>query len=138
MKNSVPLKKIAANIHTLVAGVEHESPGDAAFQCAPPYAQHGLDHEHEDGALETEEQRGDHRNRAERGIDQRQRQHDHGTWNDEQQAGAETADRSVHQPAQIDRELLRLRSGQRDPYKKGLTNSKMTAPTVEATIPLTS
>ena len=75
-------------------------------------ADHRLQHDREHGGLEPEEQRDDHRHVAPGGIDVAQRHDGDDAGHDEQAAGHDAAERAVHQPADIGRELLRLRARQ--------------------------
>ena len=75
---------------------------------APADAQHRLEHDREHRGLEAEEQRGDQRQVAERGIEPAQRHDREHAGQHEQRAGDEAALGLVQQPADVDRELLRL------------------------------
>src|SRR5262245_39156656 len=71
-----------------------------------------LDHDGEDSRLEAEEQRDDDRDVAPAGIDVAQRHDGDDAGNDEEPAGDDAAERAMYQPADIGRELLRLRARQ--------------------------
>jgi hypothetical protein len=71
-------------------------------------ADHGLDHDRQNGRLEAEEQRRDHGHVAPGGVHVAQRHDGDDAGNDEQHAGHDAAERAMHQPADIGRELLRL------------------------------
>ena len=73
--------------------------------------QHRLDDNGEDGRLEAEEQPGDNADVAPDHVNPAERhQRDHARHH-EQNARDQAAERAVHQPADIDRKLLRLGSG---------------------------
>jgi hypothetical protein len=103
-------------------------PGHTALERTPSDAQHGLDHQQKHGALQAEEQSRDHRDCAELGVDERQRQHDDCARDDEQQSGDETADGSMHEPAEIDCELLGLRSWQKVAEIQGVQKPSVADP----------
>src|SRR5262245_47247029 len=68
------------------------------------------DREH--GRLEAEEQRDDDRDIAPAGVHVAQRHDGNDARTDEKPAGDDAAERAMHQPADIGRELLRLRARQ--------------------------
>jgi hypothetical protein len=74
--------------------------------------EHRLEHDRQHRGLETKEQRDDHRHLAIAGVDVAERHDGDDAGDDEQHAGHDAAERAVHQPADIGRELLRLRAGQ--------------------------
>ena len=78
----------------------------------PADAEHGLQHDGEHRRLEAEERRGHQRDIAERRIDVAQPHDGHDAGHHEQPARHQAAERAMHQPADIGRELLRLRAGQ--------------------------
>ena len=79
---------------------------------APADPQHRLDHDHQHGGLQAEEQALDDGDLAEQHVDPAQRHDGEQARQHEQRAGDQAALGLVHQPADIDRELLRLGAGQ--------------------------
>ena len=79
---------------------------------APADPQDPPDHHHQDRGLDAEERRPDQRQIGVAGVQRRQPQHDQRTRQHEQHARDHAAADAVHQPADIDRELLRLRPRQ--------------------------
>ena len=69
-------------------------------------------HQHQDRAFQAEERRRHRRHAAQPGIQHGQRQHDRSPRQHEQQPGRQPAPHAVHQPAQIRRQLHRLRTRQ--------------------------
>ena len=79
---------------------------------APADPQHGLDHDHQHGGLQAEEQPLHDRDLAEQHVDPAQRHDGEQARQHEQRAGQQPALGLVHQPADVGRELLRLGAGQ--------------------------
>ena len=75
-------------------------------------AQQRLDHDHQHGGLDAEQRAVDQRNAAPERIEQAQAQHHERARQHEQDAGHEPAAHAMQQPADIGRELLRLRPRQ--------------------------
>ena len=71
-----------------------------------------LQHDRENRGLEPEKQRRNRRHVAVAGIDVAERHDGDEAGEDEEDAGHDAAERAVHQPADIGRELLRLGPGQ--------------------------
>ena len=74
--------------------------------------QHRLDHDHQHGGLQAEEQALHDGDLAEQHVDPAERHDGEQAGQHEQRAGEQAAFGLVHQPADIDRELLRLGAGQ--------------------------
>ena len=87
--------------------------GKPRLQGAAADAQHGLDDDGEHGRLETEKQAGDKAHIAPDDVDPAERHEGDDARHDEQNAGGQAAARLVHEPADIDGELLRLRPRQK-------------------------
>jgi hypothetical protein len=101
--------------------VEHEDRDEgggreADHQRVPERAaadpQHGLEHDCQHRGLEPEEQRRDHADLAEGGIEPAQRHDRDHARQHEQRAGDQSALGPVQEPADVDHQLLRLRPGQ--------------------------
>ncbi len=71
-------------------------------------ANQGFDHDRENSRFEAEEQRDDDRDVAPAGVHVAERHDGNDAGNDEKPAGDDAAERAMHQPADIGRELLRL------------------------------
>ena len=99
-------KKIA--MKAMAASADH----DPVAQRALADADHGLDHDRQHRGLQPEEQRLDEPDLAERGIDIAQAHDGDDAGENEQAAGHDAAGGTMQQPADIGRELLRLRSRQ--------------------------
>ena len=93
-------------------GRRRHGPGQRTAQGAPAHPQQRLDHQHQHGAFETEEQRRHQRHLAQRRVDRRERQHHRGARQDEEQPGRHAAAHAMHEPAEIGGELHRLRARQ--------------------------
>jgi hypothetical protein len=91
-------------------------------------AHHGLDHDGENGRLQSEEQRRHEADIAERGVDVAQRHDGDDAGHDEQAAGDDPAARAVHQPADVGRKLLRLRTRQQHAIVQGMQKSVLGNP----------
>ena len=91
------------------SGNRHHGPVLQRARADPP---DGMQHDGQHRGLEAEEQPCDETDIAEGGIDPAQAQDRQETRQDEQRAGNEAALGAVQQPADIDRQLLRLRPRQ--------------------------
>ena len=89
-----------------------QGPRDAALQRSPPDPQDGLHDEHQDRALQAEEQGVDDRHLAGQRVEQGQPEHDDGAGQDEDDTRREAALHAVQQPAEVGGELLRFGSRQ--------------------------
>ena len=83
-----------------------------ALERAPADPDHRLDDDRQHGGLQAEEGRGDEADLPPQRVDDAERHQGDDAGQDEQAAGHEAAARAVHQPADIDGELLGLGSGQ--------------------------
>ncbi len=79
------------------------------FQGALADADQRLDHDDKDRGLDAEQRAVDHRDAAAERVEQAQAQHHQRARQDEQNARGEPAADAMQQPADIGRELLRLR-----------------------------
>ena len=86
--------------------------GKPGLQSAAADTQHGLDNHGEHGSFEAEEQAGDDADIAPDDVNPTERHKRNDARHDEQNASDQTAARLVHEPANIDGELLRFRSRQ--------------------------
>ena len=93
-------------------GGGRQCPHGVVLQGAPADAQHGLDHDHQHGGLQAEEQALHHRDLAEQHVDPAERHDREQARQHEQRAGQQPALGLVHQPADVGRELLGLGAGQ--------------------------
>ena len=91
-------------------------------------AQHRLDHDDEDGGLQPEEQAFDDRELAQQHVDPGQRHDGDQAGQHEQRAGEQPALGLVHQPADIDGELLRLGAGQQGAVVERLQEAVLADP----------
>ena len=91
---------------------ERNGAHDVVPERAPPNPQHRLDHDHQHGGLQPEEQALHQRYRAEQHIDPRERHDGEQAGQDKQRPGKQAAPRAMHEPADIDRELLGFGTGQ--------------------------
>jgi hypothetical protein len=101
---------------------------EARLQRAPADAQHRFDHHREDGRLQPEEQRGHDRHRPEAHVDpaqhaqhQRARQHEQRTRHD-------PAPGAMQQPADVHRQLLRLRARQQHAVVERVQEARLADP----------
>ena len=101
-----PKKKIATKASAASATIT------LFFKRALADAHDRFQHDREHRRLQPEEQRRDDPDLAVGGIDVAQRHDGDDAGQDEQHAGHQAAERAVHQPADIGRELLRLRPRQ--------------------------
>ena len=93
-------------------GHDRDGAHDVVAQRPLADAQHGLDHYHQHGGLQPEEQALDQRHLAQQHVDPAERHDGEQARQDEQCAGDQAAPGPVHQPADVDSELLRLGAGQ--------------------------
>jgi hypothetical protein len=84
----------------------------AAFERATADPVHRMQHDRQHRRLQPEEQGGDDRDLAERGVDPAQHHDRDDAGHDEQPAGGNCAGPAVHQPADIGRQLLGLGPGE--------------------------
>ena len=85
---------------------------DAVLQGPPADPHHGLQHHGQHRRLQAEEKGGDKRRITDQGIDDAQAHDRDEPGQDEQQARRQSALQPVHQPADVDRQLLGLGAGQ--------------------------
>jgi hypothetical protein len=91
-------------------GCSGETLHDPVFQCPLADAHDGLDHDGEHCRLEAEEQRRHETHVTEGRVDVAERHDGDDAGQDEQAAGHDPASGTMHQPADIGRKLLRLRT----------------------------
>lgn len=87
-------------------------PVQRTLQSLPRHAQKGFDHDCEHGCLDAQEDRFEGGSRTELGVGQRQRQHYQRTGKYEQEPRNQPAPDAVKPPANVGRQLHRLRAGQ--------------------------
>ena len=109
-------------------GCSGETLHDPVFQCPLADAHDGLDHDGEHCRLEAEEQRRHETGIAERGVDVAQCHDGDDAGHDEQAARHDPAARAMHQPADVGRELLRLRTRQQHAVVQRMKESVLRDP----------
>ena len=87
-----------------------------------------LDHDHQHGGLDAEQRAVDQRDAAAERVEQAQAQHHEGARQHEQDAGGEPAAHAMQQPADIGRELLRLRARQQHAEIERVQETRLVEP----------
>ena len=108
------------------------SRGDDALQVsrehAPSDPQRRLEHEREHGGLDAVEERRYRGQLAERHVDERERENRDEARQHEERSRGQPAARAVQAPAEIGRELLRLRSGQQRAERERVQEAALVDP----------
>ena len=98
------------------------------FQPASTDADQGLEHDHQYGCLYAEQRAVDDRNALPKSVEQAQAQHDESAGQHEQDPGRQPAAHTVHQPAEIGRELGRLRPRQQHAEIERMQEARLVDP----------
>ena len=109
-------------------GRDRDRAHDVVAQGALADAQHRLDHDHQHGGLQPEEQALHQRHLAQQHVDPGKRHDGEQPRQDEQCAGHQAAPGLVHQPADVDGELLRLGAGQQGAVVQRLQETLLADP----------
>jgi hypothetical protein len=109
-------------------GRSRQPPHRVVLERAPADPQHGLDHDHQHGGLQPEEQALHDRHLAEQDVDPAQGHDGEQAGQHEQRSGEQAALGLVHQPADIDGELLRFGTGQQVAVVEGLQEALFADP----------